>query len=55
MLSPKSEKERRGQENNDETYVSLNKVIHKIEDEKRNLENKVYELESEYSNQINEK
>lgn len=55
MLSPKSEKERRGQENNDEKYVSLNKVIHKIEDEKRNLENKVYELESEYSNQINEK
>ena len=41
MISPKSEKDRKNVESY-EDHISLNKMIQKIEEEKRNLENRVY-------------
>ena len=41
MISPKSEKDRKNAEGY-EDHISLNKMIQKIEEEKRNLENRVY-------------
>ena len=55
MMSPKSERDKRNMDYFEENQASFNKILRKLEDEKRQLENKLYELESDFTNRINSK